>query len=88
MRITGHNLPQSVEPIEPKIYSRFLLTECKTKSNMVSAMPKTITIRPSIQDRKIIDRLADKLGIKTSQVIKIALRRMAEHENLRLRTTN
>jgi len=26
MRITGQNLPQSVEPIEPKIYSRFRLT--------------------------------------------------------------
>ena len=54
---------------------------------MVPAMAKTITIRPSEEDRRIIDRLAAKLGIKTSQVIKIALRRLAASENLRLRAS-
>ena len=63
------------------------LDRCKTMPDTLSAMPKTITIRPSVDDRKIIDRLASKLGIKTSQVIKIALRKLAESENLRLRAS-
>ena len=53
----------------------------------VMAMPKTITIRPSAEDRRIIDRLCVKLGIKTSQVIKIALRKLAEAESLKLRAS-
>jgi hypothetical protein len=46
-------------------------------------MAKTITFRPSEKDRKIIERLAGKLGIKNSQVIRIALRRMATDESAR-----
>lgn len=49
--------------------------------------PKTITFRPSGEDRKLIDRMAAKLGIKTSQVIKIALRKFAEAEGLKLRAS-
>ena len=59
------------------------------QSEKVHAMatPKTITIRPSVEDRRIIDRLCVKLGIKTSQVIKVALRKLAEAESMKLRAS-
>lgn len=65
----------------------FPLDNSKTIADTLSAMPKTITIRPNAEDRKIIDRLAAKMGIKTSQVIKIALRHYAEASGLKLRAS-
>lgn len=49
----------------------------------LSAMKQTISFRATSQDSLIIRKLAGKLGIKASQVIKIALRRFAEAEGLR-----
>lgn len=63
-----------------------VLDRCKTLRED-AGVAKTITIRPSVEDRRIIDRLAAKLGIKTSQVIKIALRKLAAAENLRMRVS-
>lgn len=83
MRKTSPTLLESCS----KKSSTFLLTNVRQSEMMISVMPKTITIRPSVDDRKIIDRLAAKLGIKTSQVIKVALRRLAEAEKLRLRAS-
>lgn len=61
----------------------YFLDSCLTKREDAPAMPKTITWRPNETDRKIIDRLSAKLGLKTSQVIKIALRRLATDETAR-----
>lgn len=46
----------------------------------IPAMKQTVSFRATSQDSQIIKKLASKLGIKTSQVIKIALRRLAEAE--------
>lgn len=73
-----------------KIMSPILLTDVRLSEKMQKVQqthPKTITFRPSGEDRKLIDRMAAKLGIKTSQVIKIALRKFAEAEGLKLRAS-
>ena len=56
------------------------LTTVHDAWDMAKSQTKTITFRPSQEDRRLIDKMAAKLGIKTSQVIKIALRRCAEVE--------
>lgn len=48
-----------------------------------AAAMKTVSFRATAQDYKIITKAAAKLGLKTSQVIKVALRRLAESENLK-----
>lgn len=53
----------------------------------IHPMPKSITFRPTVEDKRLIDRLAAKLGIKTSQVIKIAIRRFAEAESMKLKAS-
>ena len=53
----------------------------------IPVMPKSITFRPTVEDKRLIDRLAAKLGIKTSQVIKIAIRRFAEAESMKLKAS-
>lgn len=72
------------------IYSINRLTDVRQPEKLDAVQEtqtKTITFRPSDDDRKLIKKMASKLGIKTSQVIKIALRRLAESEGLKLRVS-
>lgn len=62
------------------------LTDVRQEGRILP-MPKTITFRPAVEDRRLIDRLASKLGIKTSQVLKIAIRRFAEAEGMKMRAS-
>ena len=76
----------SGEPKSLKTGANLCLTDVRQTGNIVP-MPKTITFRPGIEDRRLIDRLAAKLGIKTSQVLKIAIRRFAEAEGMKLKAS-
>lgn len=77
-------MPENKSTNEAEI---IFLTDVRQSTRIATAMTKTITFRPGETDRKIIDKLAGKLGIKTSQVIKIALRKLAEAENLKLKAS-
>lgn len=41
-----------------------------------------VTIRPTLEDRKLMDELGHKLGVSVSQVIRIALRALAAKEGV------
>lgn len=45
--------------------------------------PERLALRPTDGDFSLLTRLKEKLGIDTSQVIRLALRRLAEHEGIR-----
>jgi hypothetical protein len=47
------------------------------------AKPERLALRPTDGDFSLLTRLKEKLGVDTSQVIRIALRKLAEHEGLR-----
>lgn len=41
-----------------------------------------VSVRPTEEDRKILDALSRKLGVGVSQVLRIAIRALAEKEGL------
>ena len=45
-------------------------------------IPTKVALRPTEEDYSIISKLRGKLGVDNSQVLRIALRRLAEHEGL------
>lgn len=48
---------------------------------------QTVSFRATEEDLALMRRLTSKLGIKTTQVIKIALRRFAEAEGMKLKAS-
>ena len=48
----------------------------------IESYPPNVTMRPTPEDRKLIDELVKKLGVGVSQVIRIGLRALAEKEGL------
>lgn len=60
-------------------------TQCLSMTKQ--SIPEKVGIRPTAEDHKIITRLCAKLGVDKSQIIRIALRRLAELEGLQLRAS-
>lgn len=46
-------------------------------------IPTSVALRPNQSDYSLITRLRDKLGVDNSQIIRIALRKLAEAEGLK-----
>lgn len=46
-------------------------------------IPTKVALRPTAEDYSIISRLRSKLGVDNSQIIRIALRKLAEAEGLK-----
>lgn len=44
--------------------------------------PLSVTIRPTVEDRSLMEGLGKKLGVSVSQVIRMGLRLLAEKEGL------
>lgn len=55
-------------------------TQCEPMAK--KSIPAKVGIRPTPQDYSIISKLREKLGVDNSQIIRIALRRLAEAEGL------
>jgi hypothetical protein len=53
---------------------------------MAKGKPKkqTTSIRPTVEDLKLIDSLQTKMGLNTTGIIRLALRRLAEDEGVRV----
>lgn len=60
-------------------------TQCLSMTKL--SIPEKVGIRPTAEDHKLIVRLCAKLGVDKSQIIRIALRRLAEFEGLQLKAS-
>jgi hypothetical protein len=44
--------------------------------------PQNLTIRPTPEDRKLIEELRKKLGVEVSQIVRLGLRALATKEGV------
>lgn len=56
-------------------------TQCESMKKQ--PIPQRVGLRPNQEDYKLITKLREKLGVDTSQIIRIALRKLAEAEALK-----
>ena len=49
-----------------------------------ASIPDRLGLRPTEQDFRIMSKLKDKLGVDTSQIIRLALRKLAEAEDVKV----
>jgi len=61
-----------------------LWSDCQNENGMKNENLKSTTVRFTDSDLYIIDCLQEKLGLGMIHVIRLAIRRMAEHEKLQL----
>ena len=50
-------------------------------------IPTKLALRPTAEDFSIAQRLRAKLGVDYSQIIRLALRKLAEHEGLQMKAS-
>lgn len=53
-----------------------------TLHDMAKKSSPNITIRPTVEDKKLIAELRKKLGVEVSQIIRLGLRALAAKEGL------
>lgn len=88
MKTPSHGFPQmkeksQVDESTQKIHLAFspqLDAPCTTMSNK---KPAAIAMRPTKDDWRIMAKLREKFGVDNSQIIRLAIRCLADVENLR-----
>lgn len=70
-----------INPADPLDNRFYIGTQCVPMAK--KSIPSRVGLRPNPQDYSLISKLRDKLGVDNSQIIRLALRKLAEAEGLK-----